>query len=96
MTPEGIEKEKAWALWAAERDDGGCVSAGGFYVKMKKFPPPDTSKMTAEEAEAAIAVWWEITDKWAREASAAAAAEAAEPTAAPRPTAPLPAQAPVA
>jgi hypothetical protein len=75
VTPEELEKEKAWALWAAERDDGACVSVGGLYVKMKKFPPPDTSKMTSDEAAAAVAAWWEKVRQWERENDAKRAAE---------------------
>jgi hypothetical protein len=94
MSPQEYEKEKAWAIKMAERDDGSCVSAGGLYVKAKKFPPPDTSKMTPEEADAAIAEWWEIVQQWAREASVAALAS--EPVTAPTvPTNPLPTQSPV-
>ena len=96
MTPEEMEKEKTWALWAAERDDGACVSVGGLYVKLQKFPPPDVTGMTPEEEAAAVARWIDDIAQWERETVAAQAAEAAEPTAAPRPTEPLPAQAPVA
>lgn|GEM_PF-3705874 len=80
MTPEELAKEDAWALWAAERDNGGCVSAGGLSVKLQKFPPPDVSGMTPEEESVAIKKWIDAIVQWEREVIASPATPAAPVT----------------
>lgn len=96
MTEAEHIAEERRARLMAELDEG-CVSAGGFYVKLQKFPPPDVSGMTPEEEEAAVKTWIDAIAQWERETAAASGAEPpTKPAAVMSPTNASPNQAPVA
>jgi hypothetical protein len=79
MTPEERAKWEAW--YRSLPDYDGPVSAGGWYVVMTKFPPPDTTGMTPAERDAVVAKWVEATAAFRREANERGLAEARTRTA---------------
>jgi hypothetical protein len=74
MTPEERAKWEAWYRTLPDYD--GPISVGGWYVVMAKFPPPDTTGMTLEERDTAVANWLEATAAFRREANERGLAEA--------------------
>ena len=60
MTPEQWEKEVAWTRRMVELEDrygGADLPAGRVLFLAKKFPIPDTTGLSAEQAEAVLAKW---------------------------------------
>ena len=60
MTPKEWDREVAWARRSAELEDkyGGLDHPGGRVMYLaKKFPIPDTSGLSVEQAEAVVAKW---------------------------------------
>ncbi|HUR53669.1 MAG TPA: hypothetical protein VMZ71_06040 [Gemmataceae bacterium] len=57
MTPEERAREDAWLRRRLAHDDGEDITAGRVPVLAKKFPIPDTTGMTPEQAEATLAKW---------------------------------------
>lgn len=92
MTPDELEREKAWALWAAavEAEYGDC--AGGAGVRLaRQFPIPDTTGLGSAEAEAALGRWRAQVSAAVEQLKSPAAAPvgAPAPADAPQPQAPV-------